>query len=286
MANPAIAVIVCTRDRVAQLRRCLAALAEQDVSPACWELIVVNNGSRDDTSQAVTAFARTVPFRVVVVEESRPGQSRARNAGVSATCARIIAFTDDDCYAAPDFVRQVLQVFELPMCYGYVGGRILLHDASDALETIRPEVDPEEIAAGEVLMPGWLHGANLAFRRSVWAAIGGFDPAFGPGTPFVCDDVDFACRTSLAGYRGAYRPEPLIYHHHGRKPGPDVDRLHATYARGRGAYYMKGCLRSSAQQTFRRRWYWHLRTQWRRRRFREIWHELQAALSYAARSCA
>jgi glycosyltransferase involved in cell wall biosynthesis len=279
--SPEISLIVCTRSRAMPLRRCLNTIAGLEMYPHCWELVVVNNGSTDETDFVVRDYAASMPFRVTLVDEPKHGVSRARNAGVRVASAPLIAFTDDDCYVASSDLRCLLEAFRDP-ALGYLGGRILLHDPTDAAETILVADDPFDIPADEVLLPGQIHGANMAFRREVWERIGGFDPLFGPGAHFVCDDIDFLCRASLAGYRGAYRPAPVIWHHHGRKPGPAVARLHRTYARGRGAYYAKGCLHSPRRHTFAKHWYWHLRTQARSRRYTEIARELLAGLHYAA----
>lgn len=284
MAIYDLSLIVCTRNRARQLPACLEALARQDYDPRRWQLIIVDNGSTDDTHAVAREFATRVLFHVVILDERLPGQSHARNAGMRAALAPLVAFTDDDCYAAPDFVRQIVDVFHAPgQLHGYAGGRILLHDPTDAPETIRPDAEPADLAPGTFLMPGVIHGANMAFRRSLWSAIGGFDVRLGPGTRFVCDDVDFLNRASLAGYHGAYRPEPVVRHHHGRKPGRDVDRLHQQYARGRGAYYAKGLLTKAGRDQVTRRWYWHLRTQWRRGRYRELLTELSAAGEFLLR---
>src|SRR5258708_2861125 len=94
----AISLIVCTRNRASSLRGCLQALAAMDVDPLTWELIVVNDASTDHTDEVLQAFAQEMPFRTVVVRNEEPGLSRARNTGVRASQAPLIAFTDDDCY--------------------------------------------------------------------------------------------------------------------------------------------------------------------------------------------
>lgn len=277
--TPDLSLVICTRNRAMQLRRCLEVLRQQDYSPYRWELVLVNNGSSDDTDFVIRADAMGLPVSVVIVDEPRIGQSRARNAGVRAAKAPLIAFTDDDCYVAKDYVARMVHAFER-QDVDYVGGRIELHDPTDAPETIQTRPYRKEFDPGLVLMPGELHGANMAFRRQVWETIGGFDPDLGPGTPFVCDDVDFLTRASLAGFEGLYDPMPLVWHHHGRKPGRDVDLLHKVYASGRGAYYAKGCLDAAHRGEFARQWHWHLRTQFSRHRYAELIRELWAGASY------
>jgi GT2 family glycosyltransferase len=282
--NCVISIVVCTRNRASALRECLSALARVDFNPRAWELILVNNGSTDETEDVLHAFAHDVPFRVKVVDDPRPGLSGARNTGVRVSQAPLVAFTDDDCYVAPDYVTRLVEAFDSNPRYGYVGGRVVLHDPSDAPETIKDEAAPAEIAAWSIVPPGFVHGANMAFRREVFQSIGGFDPLFGSGTRFVADDVDFMSRASAEGWVGAYVPGPVVRHHHGRKPGDDVAKLHTVYARGRGAYYTKGCLNPRVRGLFARHWYWHLRVLVRRGALGEAIHELAAGGEYLMRS--
>jgi len=275
----AISLVICTRNRAAALPGCLQALAATQYDPRKWELIVVNNGSTDDTDDVLHSFSHEVPFRATVVHEQRPGLSHARNAGVRASRSPLVAFTDDDCYVAHDFVGRVVDAFRNSR-YGFIGGRVLLHDPSDAPETIKEDEEPEEIAPHTIVPPGFIHGANMSFRREVWESVGGFDPLFGSGTRFVADDVDFLGRASLAGWPGAYLPGPVVRHHHGRKPGPDVAKLRTTYARGRGAYYTKGCLNREMRGLFARHWYWNLRLLVHQRRFPEAMNEIAAGAEY------
>ena len=279
----AISLVICTRNRANALRGCLDALSALQYDPGAWELVIVNNASTDRTDEVLQAFARQVPFRVTIVHEPKPGLSCARNAGVRGSRGPIIAFTDDDCYVAPDFLTRIVDVFRESQ-YGYIGGRVLLHDPSDARETIKEDTQAADIAPYSCVQPGFIHGANMAFRREVWDAVGGFDPLLGSGTRFIADDVDFLGRVSAAGWPGAYRPEPVVRHHHGRKPGPDVAKLRSAYARGRGAYYIKGCLDRRMRPQFARHWYWNLRLLAKQRRFPEAATELAAGAEYVMRS--
>jgi len=279
----AVSVIVCTHNRASALKACLNALRAMEFDARAWELIVVDNRSTDRTREALHAFATAAPFRVTLAYEPKPGLARARNRGVRAARAPLIAFTDDDCYVARDFLAQLMDVFRNSR-YGYVGGRILLHDPSDAPATIKEDPEPAEIAAYSVVQPGFIQGANMAFRREVWDAIGGFDPLFGSGAHFPAEDVDFASRASAAGWLGAYVPGPVVRHHHGRKPGPDLERLLSTYARGRGAYYTKGCLNPRMRKEFARHWYWDLRRLVLEHRLREAVREIAAGWEFLFRN--
>jgi GT2 family glycosyltransferase len=268
-----ISVVICTCDRAPRLRACLEALRAIDFDPAAWELIVVNNRSTDNTDAIIQEFAASVPFRVTTAYAPIPGLGRSRNLGVRTARAPLIAFTDDDCYVAPDFLRQIVEVFRATS-YGYVGGRVLLHDPDDARITVKEDAEPMEMPTDSIIVPGFLHGANLAIRRDVWTAIGGFDPFFGTGGYFSGDDVDFVTRASLAGWTGAYIPGPVVWHHHGRQSDASVKRQLSRYARGRGAYYTKGILDTRTRGLYARHWYWSLRVAISDRRLSDLVHEL------------
>jgi GT2 family glycosyltransferase len=78
----------------------------------------------------------------------------------------------------------------------------------------------------------------MAFRRDVLRQIGGFDPLFGAGSLFPAEDLDAANRASATGWKGQYRPDIVVHHHHGRKAS-DAARMWKSYGLGIGACYMK-----------------------------------------------
>ena len=256
-AVPAISLVVCTRDRGPVLDAALSALARLTCRRA-WELVLVDNGSRDDTRARLDAFASRATIDVRVVSEPRPGLGRARNAGVLASRGALIAFTDDDCYPAPGYLDAVLAVFDDP-AVGYMGGRITLHDPGDDPVTTRDVAEATPLPARSFVPAGLIQGANMAARREVLLAVRLFDPELGAGTPFCNEDVDFAARASAAGYAGGYFPGPCVAHHHRRRSAGAVGRLRADYDRGRGAYYAKQLLDGPVRGTYARALYWSLR---------------------------
>jgi len=239
MTAPRLSIVLSTRDRAAFLPDALRAL-ERIESPAPWELIVVDNGSTDATPDVLRAFAASTRVAFRAVHEPRPGLSRARNAGWRAATADVIAFTDDDCYPAPDFVDAWLACFTDP-AVGYAGGRITLHDPADAPVTIQLLDTPVEFVPRTFARAGVIQGANMAARRTVLDALGGFDERLGAGTPFPSEDLDFVSRAAAAGWAGRYDPRPSVAHHHRRRTPEQVEALRRGYDLGRGAYYAK-CL--------------------------------------------
>lgn len=238
--QPALSLVVCTRDRADRLPALLDSLRGIRTERP-WELVLVDSASSDATPEVLAALASEQPFHRAVVAVSTvraagAGLARARNAGLAASRAPIVAFTDDDCYPEPDLADKWLEVFE-DANIGWGSGRILLHDPLDAPVTIRLEQQKLLFEPGDYVRPGVVNGANIAVRRAVLNGIGGFDERLGPGTRFNFEDVDMAARASAAGHRGGYFPGPTVRHHHGRRPGPELDTLLASYDHGRGAYW-------------------------------------------------
>ena len=236
-----LSLIICTRNRCRQLLQCLRAV--QDIaSDRPWELIVVDNGSTDETARVVADFVTTASVPVRYLFEAQPGLGNAHNAGVRVAQAEILAFTDDDCYPAPDFVDQVCSAFGKDRSIGYISGRVMLHDGADHPITVNESLMPRRFPGGSFIQTGDVQGANMAFRKDALLSIGGFDPSFGPGSLFNAEDVDAAGRASAIGWKGQYRPEVVVWHHHGRKAN-EHPRMAKSYAMGRGAYHMKLLLR-------------------------------------------
>lgn len=239
----AISLIICTRNRAAGLDACLQYIKQLQF-PESSEVVIVDNGSTDETGDVLLRFKNEMEIPVNIVQESTPGLANARNAGIAQARGEIIAFTDDDCYPEPEFLVQILKAFERSDV-GFVGGRIMLHDPTDYPATINESMVPLTFKPGAFLRAGAVHGANLAFRAAVLRQVGGFDPLFGSGALFASEDVDTTARISRAGYVGLYDPTIVVSHHHGRK-AKDVRKLYRSYSIGRGAYHAKLLLSDKA----------------------------------------
>lgn len=274
-----ISLLVCTRNRAFRLGRTLDALARmtRDVQ---WELIIVDNGSTDATPALLEAFRQTGRINMRIEHEPRPGLCRARNRGCAVAQGEIIAFTDDDCFPAPDFITQLAACFD-EADLGFVGGRVLLHDQSDLPLTLKLSEERIAYPPRSVVWPGAIHGANMAFRRNVLARTGGFDEALGAGTRLKSGgDSEALARVSAAGHAGAYDPRPIVYHDHGRKTHAAEQALHAGYDLGRGGFLAKCLLDPSMRPIYTHPAWWHMRDLLRERRFAVLGRELRGGVTY------
>jgi len=229
---------VSTRNRAERLAACLDSIATAREASRLAELIIVDNGSTDGTSEVLERFlGRHSDLEVCIVREPRVGLSRARNAGVRVAKAPFLVFTDDDCYLDPAYFIN-LEQHRSSDRFDYFSGNIALF-----METYAPEGGflkkdaIERVSAGAILAPGHLQGSNMGFARGVFDRIGEFNILIGAGTPFRFEDIEFAARASLAGFEGIHLPDVRVIHDHGRTHGsPELESIVRQNGIAGGAY--------------------------------------------------
>jgi glycosyltransferase involved in cell wall biosynthesis len=222
--GPDISIVVCTYNRATSLRRTLEALDAQETPTAVdWELLVIDNNSTDGTRRVVENFAGTAGIRMRYVFVPRQGLSHARNAGIGHSQGAVIGFTDDDVEPARDWVGRIAAVIG-ERDADVVGGRIL-----PAWRTPPPRwldnrpffhgplsiLDHE--TAAEVLDPHaapTVWGANMAFRREVFAKVGLFDTRRGliGSKLYGGEELELIGRALAAGCRVVYDPTIVVRH--------------------------------------------------------------------------
>lgn len=239
-----ISLVVCTRNRAAALGNLLASItaAGANVAEDAVEVILVDNGSTDDTAAVIAAWCETQRFRATPVHEARPGLSFARNAGLAHVTGDIVAMTDDDCILAPDFFVALGRAFAAQDRPSIIGGRVELGDAGDLpISVVRKDAAAR---LGREFPGGFLIGANLAFNREVMNRLGGFDGKFGAGGPLRGgEETEWMLRASQCGVPVLYDPSIIIHHFHGRRTKSEARRLYEGYIEGTGGIYAKHLLR-------------------------------------------
>ena len=242
MPQPKLTVILPTYNRAGSLGNALGALLRQVSDPGDYEIVVVDNNSTDGTRGLVQGLDDP---RIRLIAEPRQGLSYARNAGLDAARAPLVAFTDDDVEVAPDWVATIVSTLERHGEIDGLGGRVL-----PAWEHGRPRWLTKEHWAPLALQdhgdgrrtfdkqtPIGLIGANVAFRRSVFDRIGRFSPAVqrvkdGIGST---EDQELLTRLYDGGGRMLYHPRLLVL---ARVPSDRCDRrYHRRWHEGHGRFY-------------------------------------------------
>jgi glycosyltransferase involved in cell wall biosynthesis len=187
-----IAVVIPARNAAATLGRTLAAIAAQTHAPT--EVVVVDDGSTDDTG-VIAARAG-----VRVLRQSAEGPAAARNRGAAATTAPLIAFTDADCFPAPDWLA---------------AGVRALASADFVQGAVRPERPPGPFdrTLWVERRSGLWESANVLVRRDLFDAIGGFEQWIEPeiGKAFG-EDMWLGWRAARAGALMRFAPDALVEH--------------------------------------------------------------------------
>jgi len=219
----ALAVIVCTRDRPQALASCLAALSAQRRPPG--EILVVDN-SREGSARVVAEAHPGVRW----LHEPRPGLSVARNAGLRACTRPLVAFTDDDTRAHPNWTAELVDAFErhpeatavtglvLPAALDTEAERFFQFDMGGfGSRHVPVRFDARFFAANLALAPQvWRigAGANMAFRRAVFGRVGGFDERLGAGAAGCSEDSELWYRILAGDGVCLYEPRAVVDHHH------------------------------------------------------------------------
>jgi GT2 family glycosyltransferase len=190
-----LAVITTVRDGERALEGLADALDAQTQRDFEW--VVIDNASRDRTAEVARSRGATV------VSEPKPGRARARNRGVAATAAELLAFTDADCRPHPEWLERLGAALEAGAAL--VAGRVVVTTtpAPNAVERFealwRFREDPQR---------GWAPTANLGMRRAAFDAIGGFDATY----RHIGEDVDLCLRAGAAGFALTRCPDAVVEH--------------------------------------------------------------------------
>ena len=195
---PDVSVVIPVRDGAESLPVLLASLDAQTLPRERFEVVVVDNGSRDATADIARAAGATLAVEPIA------NRSRARNAGIAVSRAPLVAFTDVDCVAAPDWLAALLRCEDrAPLVAGHVE------------TTTRPEPNAVErlerawrFAQEHWVRLGWAATANLAVRRRTLEVLGGFDPVY----RHIGEDADLCLRAVRAGFPLAFCASAVVFH--------------------------------------------------------------------------
>jgi GT2 family glycosyltransferase len=198
-----ISVVAATHNRADRLVKMLDALAAQTVGSDRFEVIVVDDASSDETPRILAEHAANGRLRLTTFRQERGGgPAAARNRGWRAASGELIAFTDDDCEPAAEWLEQLLAGAN-----GHrrtiVQGRTLPNPAeAEHLGVFARTIEVSELSPHYPT-------CNILYPRDVLVELDGFDEAYGAPAG---EDTDLGCRAEAAGYRTEFAPGALVYH--------------------------------------------------------------------------
>ena len=241
-----LSVIVATKNRAPNIPPCLHSIAAAiaAAAPLDAEIVIVDNGSTDNTAAVIDEWARANAVAVQALSQPRPGKSRALNLGLRAAKGDVFAFVDDDCRLHPEYVNDLLRHVAADTSLVLRGGRIELGDPADLPLTINTSPTPRRwsIATSthyEHFM-GELAGCNMTMQRALAERLGLFDENFGPGTRMGSgDDAEYMLRAYVSGITLEYVPDMTVFHHHGRRTSEEGRAVYRRYMTGWGGIKAK-----------------------------------------------
>jgi glycosyltransferase involved in cell wall biosynthesis len=200
---PRASVVVPHLNTPDLLARCLASIVDQRLDHGDFEIIVVDNGSRTPLDAVKAAFPA-----VTFLLEPTPGPGLARNRGIAAARAPVLAFIDADCHAAPGWLQAAVNAVEKGPAKAIIGGDVQIETADPLCFT---PVEAYERVFGfrqrmYIEKRHFSVTANLAMSAAMPARIGPF------GGVDIAEDLDWGQRAHAAGYPTRFVPEMRVWH--------------------------------------------------------------------------
>ena len=216
-----ISAVICTYNRSKYLSKAILSLVGQSMSESAYEIIVVDNGSTDNTRYVVLEVFKGI-HNLYYLNEPILGLSQARNTGWRNAKGEYIAYLDDDAIAYPQWLEKILDVFETvrpkPGC---VGGKI-----EPIWEAPRPQWLSDKVIPYLTIIDWsrkpvilkkkeWIAGANMAFPRNLLESVGGFQVNLGREGRNLLSMEEILLRQKIekSGFYCFYHPEIAVRHH-------------------------------------------------------------------------
>jgi glycosyltransferase involved in cell wall biosynthesis len=199
-----ISVIIPTFNGASRIGYCLESLIQQ-TGRRSVEILVVNDGSNDDTADVVQQYSG-----VRLITQANAGPAAARNRGALASCGAIVLFTDDDCVATPNWLDAMLEPFENPEVVG-AKGVYRTRQKSLVARFVQIEYEDKYRLVARLAEIDFIDTYSAAFRRDRFLEMGGYDISF----PVACaEDVELSYRMSARGWKMKFAPNAVVFHTH------------------------------------------------------------------------
>lgn len=204
---------LCTFNRAALLERVLDACFEQSVPSDAYEVVLVNDGSSDDTPNVIERARARATCAFHVIDQPNSGLAKGRNAGIARANGERIIFIDDDVLPLPNFVEEHLRSHEQHPLAIVRGGAINVESFDD----LPPPVWRVRDYSGNFF---WT--TNVSVPLATIRAIGGFNETFGE---YGWEDIDVGLRLRFGGVKAVFNKLALVYHWKPRPRSGNVEKM-------------------------------------------------------------
>lgn len=205
---PSVSVIIPVKNRSEDIRNCLRSLLSLDYPADRWEVIVIDDGSTDDTRKVIDSF----PVNSVCLGQAQ-GASACRNRGVKEARGELIAFIDSDCLADPNWLKELVPYFHHEHI-GIVGGYVASPHTKSLVgryESVNSALNmgPRSLRGMNDSSTFYVPTCNLIVRKKAFVEVGGFAEELKVG-----EDVDLCWRLRKHGWLLLYLPQGKVIHKH------------------------------------------------------------------------
>ena len=233
-----ITVAIPTYGRSASLLRALRSLAEQSFPLARFEVLVVDDGSMDDTRAVFSSWAKTaVGVRARLVSQPNRGLNAARNTALAEAESDVVVMLDDDEEAPEGWLKHMVDALDRNPDAGCVGGPYFRRSPVPSPRTCANcSLDDGTVDLGppERLVSG-VPGGNMAIRLWVVDQTGGFDEQFSGGG----DETEWLMRLTDAGVPIVFAPDAWVWHHRSREQSTLRAIVVKLFRRGRESSFVE-----------------------------------------------
>lgn len=208
--KPYASVIIPCYNSEKTILKTLKALENQNFEKD-FEVIICDDGSKDNTVKVVKDFAKKSKLKIKIFENRHKGPAWQRNFGAKKAKGKIIVFTDSDCIPGKNWLKEMIKPIEKGVAVGVEGTYKTLNKESVIARFGGYEIEKRHERKKKQERIDFIGTFSAAYRRDIFLKFGGFDESF---TMASGEDPELSYRIAKAGYKLVFNPKAFVYHPH------------------------------------------------------------------------